>query len=193
MNLVIPENKSVVIFTSYRTGSTALCDYISKKYKLVNFDEVLHVDFSKRLENFKAFLTSHNKFVIKIMPDQITNSNIEFINQLVTDSFLIKLERKNIIEQITSFYLCCETGNWHFTKFNNMQEYTVEIKPENFDYLIKYILNNNKNLNKLDYQYHLKLYYEDINNIDSQYRIYQKPSNHLALTNAIKQKLTDYT
>ena len=191
-SLIVPRTQSVIIFASYRTGSTALCDYLAKEYRLGNFDEVFHECVPVRTENFKKFIKSNGKFVIKIMPDQINDSNIDFINQLAVDSFLIKLSRKNIVKQIASLYLCCETDQWHFKNTDNSQPYTVQINPEHFEYPIEYILKNNSALDTFDYLYDLKLYYEDLATINTQYTVYHKPSNYQDLVNAIEEKLKDY-
>jgi LPS sulfotransferase NodH len=191
-SLIIPPNKSVIIFSSYRTGSTALCDYFAKEYGLGNFDEVFHECVPIRTENFKKFIKSNGNFVIKIMPDQINDSNIDFVNQLAANSFLIKLSRKNIVKQITSLYLCYKTDQWHFKKTDNSQPYTVPINPEHFENTIEYILKNNSALDMFDYLYDLKLYYEDLATVDTQYAVYHKPSNYQDLVNAIEEKLKDY-
>jgi LPS sulfotransferase NodH len=192
MSLLVPQNKSVIVFASYRTGSTALCDYLANEHKLTNFDEVFHECVPEKTENFKTFIKSNKNFVIKIMPDQINDSNIDFINKLAEDSFLIKLSRKNTVKQITSFQLCCIIDQWHFKKSDAAQTYTVPVKPETFGYPIEYILKNNANLDALDYLYNLKLYYEDLADINTQYAVHHKPSNYQDLVNAIEEKLKKY-
>ena len=42
MNLNVSDDKTILVFANYRTGSTALCDWLSKKTGLVNYDEAFH-------------------------------------------------------------------------------------------------------------------------------------------------------
>jgi LPS sulfotransferase NodH len=185
MNLNIPLGKSVVIFTSYRTGSTALCDFISKKYNLTNFDEVFHnhIELQQRR---KKFLNYQGKFVIKIMPDQITNENKELIVKLIKECFIIKLTRTDVIKQIASFYICCETNKWHYKVPEITSNYKINIY--NNDYLFDHIISTNQQLENLDYGYDLELAYEDLEITNTDYKIYNKPTNYVELIEMVTQK-----
>jgi LPS sulfotransferase NodH len=188
MNLTIPENKSVVIFTSYRTGSTALCDYISKKYKLTNFDEVFHGMVPDRT---KRFLDYKGNYVIKIMPDQITDRYGSFkygslLKKIVNESFIIKLTRADVVKQIASFYICCETDKWHYKVPELISDYKINI--HNTDYPFDYIMSNNRQLENLEYCYDLVLTYEDLEITNTDYKIYNKPTNYTELIEMITKK-----
>jgi hypothetical protein len=183
MNLPIPKNKSVIIFSSYRTKSTALCDYISKKYKLPNFDEGFHIALPDKTARF---LEHKGNYVIKIMPDQITDKHSDIINRLVSNSFVIKLSRINVIEQIASFYICCETNKWHYKKTELDIEYKIDITDN--DYPFNHIISINNQLKNLTYRYDLELTYEDLGLLDTNYKIYNKPINYVELIEMIRKK-----
>ena len=173
-NLNIPFGKSVVIFASYRTGSTALCDYISKKYKLANFDEVFHDNVPERTARF---LDYKGNYVIKIMPNQITDKYSSLLKKIVDDSFLIKLTRTDVIKQIASFYICCETDKWHYK--------VLELTS---DYPFDFIISINRQLENLGYCYDLSLAYEDLEITNTEYKIYNKPTNYIELLEMITKK-----
>ena len=187
-NLNIPFGKSVVIFASYRTGSTALCDYISKKYKLANFDEVFHNNVPERTARF---LDYKGNYVIKIMPDQITDKYGSFkhsslLKKIVDDSFLIKLTRTDIIKQIASFYICCATDKWHYKVPELTSDYKINIY--NHDYPFDFIISTNRQLENLGYCYDLSLVYEDLEITNTEYKIYNKPTNYIELLEMITKK-----
>lgn len=183
MNLTIPFGKSVVIFTSYRTGSTALCDYISKKYKLTNFDEVLHNMVPARTSKFLAY---KGNYVIKIMPDQLTDEYSSLLKTIINNSFIIKLTRTNVIKQIASFYICCETAKWHYKVSELTSDYKINIY--NNDYPFDYIISNNRQLENFKYHYDLELTYEDLEIPNTDYKIYNKPTNYVKLIEMVTEK-----
>jgi hypothetical protein len=123
------------------------------------------------------------------MSDQINDSNIEFLHSLTATSFLIKLSRKDVLNQIASFYVCCKTNSWHFTLDDPIQSYNVEIEEGLIDYAINCILKNNSDLDKLTYPFNLKVFYEDLNIVGTKYVSYPKPTNYLEIVDAIKNKI----
>jgi LPS sulfotransferase NodH len=183
MNLNIPFGKSVVIFASYRTGSTALCDFISKKYKLVNFDEVFHDMVPERTTRF---LNYKGNYVIKIMPDQLTEENNSLLKTIIDNSFIIKLTRADVIKQIASFYICCETRKWHYKVPELTSNYKINVY--NNDYPFDYIISNNQQLKNLKYHCDLELTYEDLEITNTDYKIYNKPANYVELIEMVTEK-----
>jgi LPS sulfotransferase NodH len=186
----IPSDKPVVIFCSYRTGSTALCDYFAKQHKWANFDEVFHPLLLKRLESFKDHIIRWDKkrYVIKIMPDQMKNQHLSLIEDLILQSTLIRLKRKSVVDQIASFYICCQLEQWHYTD-SEYKDFSVNLDPYKLAYSIEYILNNNVALDNIKYKFDYELDYDDLGHLSSMYKLSQKPKNYLELQNHIKEKL----
>ena len=177
MNIDIPDDKTILIFANYRTGSTALCDWLSKKTGLVNYDEAFHPTLNKKIYK-------NNNCIIKIMPDHVLPLDFD---ETVTRSFVIGIQRRNLIEQIASFYICDKTRRWHTHKNEITQDYLVEIDKSIIEDQIFYILKMQQAYTQLPYCKDLEIYYEDIVELlgNSKYAEYHKPGNYTELLTVV--------
>lgn len=189
MKLNFPTNQSVLVLASYRTGSTALCDFISRKYNFVNFDEAFHTAGNGGITNeFNKFRSNFsNKFVVKVMPDHLMKYPAD-VNNVSLNSTVIRLTRSDVVKQIASFYTSSTRNIWHQTNDSN-EPYEVPIDIDHLKRSISYILECNQIINNLDYRFDFDLKYEDLKTLDTQYKIYQKPNNYLKLLKTIKKNL----
>jgi hypothetical protein len=89
---IIPANKSIVVFATPRTGSTALCDILTKKTNLPFLSEMFNGTEIDRITC---------PALIKIFPNHIIPEDQKY---LLTDSFVIGLRRKDLIAQVISYY-----------------------------------------------------------------------------------------
>lgn len=172
----IPNDKSLVVVASYRTGSTALCDLLAKKHNIKNFDEVYHNCFPWRTQEFNFWQKKNHKSIIKIMPDQMPKFSVQ--KKIFADAFLIGLYRRDVIAQIASYYVACTTMSWHN---NATDDYYVDINLEELENHCRFIKRSNgayqqvfKNLCNIE------IAYEDIADQlnESSFRTYHRPLNY---------------
>lgn len=149
-------NKPIGIYTLWRSGSTAYCQHLSSKQGLINFDEMffntnaqdkrtlLHNFFPTRQQLVNLAL---NKYVFKVMPDQMLPEIIDYVEWQV-------LERRDIETQILSYCYAHHTGKW-FEKSNQIVTLPLEFAL----YFAKYL----KLYREVKDQYGWPVvYYEDI-------------------------------
>lgn len=190
MNLGIGD-QNVVILTTPRTGSTALCYKISKE--LVgskNYQEAFHPYWSTKDADalWQDFLQG-KRFVCKIFPDHnITDQELDI---LCKDSFVIFLERTNLVEQIASYHVLSVTERPWFAKDDEQQSYTVDIDNTKISYSIRQILNLRQAAEVYRQRADISLKYEDIvDSIENEHiRKYDRPSNYTELIEKITKLL----
>lgn len=186
-----------MVYTSYRTGSTALCDNLSTQTGYKNFDEAYHPNqeqkkFRDRYNEFVEYKKHKSTFVWKLMPDQIRTNNKDDIFTTWNRSYRIKLIRNDIIGQIASWYTCALTDFWHQTASEKMPRHSLRIDPNIMLACCQRILWNNHQLNKLpENKFHQILAYEDLENIDSVYEPRNRPENYDEILECVEHTLID--
>jgi hypothetical protein len=200
-----PTDRSVMVITNYRTGSTALCDYIAKKTGLLNCDEVFHhADAECYYDRVKD-----KDIVFKVMPDHRFQ---EQWKTLASRCYIVGLRRQNIAEQIASLCITKQGQTWHYVK-ENVHQPNVLNNPNYSPFPV--LMSNHMpsiKINKLDIEdecryilemyikykmyrrfFNVELMYEDIKNdlTISDYSVYPKPDNYQELINIINHLLVD--
>ena len=180
----------VVIFAGARTGSSALGEYISKKYNLVYFNEP-DMRPSTWMIDFVNYNQSSNNYVVKLMGDRILGNRYsgDVLNKMLSDScYKIKILRKNKIEQIASFYIARARDKWVYTTYDSgdysaLYDSPVSILKEDIKFAIKYLDGQQKILDNITTD--TSLYYEDLHTLDTSYNKTPQPINYNELLNAI--------
>ena len=177
--------KPVVIYANYRTGSSMLADYISKKENLIRFSEP-HVSEFDSLHTFEKCVTTNDKnFVVKFMPDSIPKSTC-YQTVLDQDNFKIRLRRKDKVSQIASFYIAHVTNRWLQRKNEAVDTYDVPLDMVLLSEITDRIIKNEILLAKSDLKFNLDLYYEDLGIVDAPtHVITKKPNNYDEILNVI--------
>ena len=181
----IIKGQSIVLLSSYRTGSTALCRLLSTHFKLLNLDELFHRNNDPATYNDYI----KNPCVVKIQPDQIIQSHW---NNLTANGYVIGLSRRSLLDQIASFYCCNVTGIWHRYSDCSRQEYEIEWTKHDLEDQCRYIIKMNKEYKKLKQICATEFFYEDICD-DLQHSGMKptvRPSNYQDLLQAIHNCLT---
>lgn len=182
---VLVEGQSIVLLSSYRTGSTALCRLLSTCLKLPNLDELFH------RANDPATYGDYKKqsCVVKIQADQIVQP---YWNDLTFNAYIIGLSRRSLLDQIASFYCCHVTGVWHRYTNQARQEYKIEWTKYDLEDQCRYIIEMNKRYQDLRHLCSQEFVYEDIcdelQNSGMEKMIL--PSNYAQLREAIADCLT---
>lgn len=176
----------VVIFASPRTGSTALGEYIANTHNMLYYNEP-----NMRPDEMKTFVsnfTVDNNFVLKIMAEMLGNNQypIHIMEKMLSNEcFKIKLTRKNIVEQIASFYTCRSRKIWVYDEavYNYWGDTRIDIDHTEIEHSIKWVIYQNKLLDKVIAD--ISLSYEDLPKIESTFKKTPRPINYNELIEII--------
>lgn len=183
--LDLPKNKSIVILSSPRTGSTVLGQCVEKIVQHKFFNEP-SID-PKTLNKFYNWKNLNKKFILK---EHARFFLTHYTDEILENTFVIRLQRKNVFEQVLSNYVAL---------LRKQFVYTTQIAPdlivkdekrllENLDY----IQSHNKITLNLKCSIDLDLSYEDLNLTDSYETLpTPKPINNEELINWAKNCLKD--
>jgi hypothetical protein len=106
----IPSNWGIVVIANYRTGSTALCDYLSQLTGLPFLGEVFHFNPSSRPDTYDP----EQRSIVKIMPNHMPPE--EHWDSLFNNSYVIGLYREDFAAQVLSYAVSLRTGQWQQEK-----------------------------------------------------------------------------
>jgi LPS sulfotransferase NodH len=179
---LIPNPSSIAVVTSYRTGSTALCDYLSNYLSIPNFDEAFH-----RCNNPETYKNYQYKehCVLKIMQDQL----IEPYWTDVKDRFiLVGLYRRDLARQAASWYISMQLGDYHLTVDDSHKSaYEIPIYIWDIENTCKSVHKFNKLYQEKRSLFTAEFTYEDIqdefSNKNTKYVRYTKPTNYYEILN----------
>ena len=173
----------IVILANYRTGSSALTISIAKKYNLKYFSEPCHNDNITEIDSHKIqFINFYmqrleNKFMIKFMPTQISCFN-PYEEILSKAGFLIKLKRRNKIDQISSLYVANKRKKFFKLNTEKKEKYLIPINIFELSQCCLSIFRNDFFLEKLPYKEDMNLVYEDLGFIsDTDHVLSDQPDN----------------
>jgi LPS sulfotransferase NodH len=181
----IPSDKPVVVFSSYRTGSTALCSLLSLELCLPNLDELFH-----RVHDPQIYTKYKNqRLIIKVQPDQIIQP---FWDELLNCAYIIGLTRRSLVHQISSFYCCHASGVWHQYQNQTRDNYEITWEIDDLEDQCRYIIDMNNRYCLHRSNCSEELVYEDISGYldKSAMQRYIKPLNYSDLVTAVSNCLT---
>ena len=185
------KKRPIVIISGPRTGSTALAYYVANLYPTVpffnepNFTPALmdkFIDYSIE--------TKKNDYILKLLGSALNSYPADTIATIFSnETFKIKISRKNIIEQIASYYIAYYRDMWIYTKDDGTYQDLATIDIE-FDLLkirhsIGRVLHDNDILSKISAD--AELYYEDFTDILSPIKKTPLPTNYDSLIDIIKK------
>lgn len=181
----------VIILANYRTGSSALTYKLAELNNIEAFVEPSIKE--ERQDKFKYHQEISNSYVVKFMPDQLEGN--EYYKKLLISpsSYIIKLQRKNKIEQIASYYVAKQTKKWWSLKDEPEEKYFVSIDLNELNFAIDYILKIDRMLDEHK-SFNLQLYYEDLGFLDNlklNLRLTSKPLNYQRLLDTIKKRINN--
>jgi hypothetical protein len=196
INIDVPDNKSVIVFSSFRTRSTALCDWLAQQKGLTNFDEAF-INVGRAMSFVNFVNQSQGNFVIKVMCNtrQYTSEIQQFLRPWLDQCTIIRLYRQDVFSQIISFYIAAMSDRWHFVKqpkghhmlfaqddfVKEIALDLVELKKSAIS-----ILTANQRLGQLKINIDLDLASEDLGLLPSNYQLIPPPANLEQLNTALK-------
>ena len=112
------------------------------------------------------------------------------------EAFLIKIKRKSIIDQMVSTYIELVRKMWYYdmVTFEKYKDEKIPIESAIIEDAVKIIKEANESFNKIQIEYDLEIYYEDlVNIINDNYKIRSniapKPINRNEIYEAIEHHL----
>jgi hypothetical protein len=176
----------VVIFASPRTGSTALGYHIAnntltKYYNEPNFRPA-------ELEEFIEFSKSNNNYILKLLGSSIPMFPKSVQDIIFSDNvFKIKMNRRNIINQIASHYVGLNRKTWNYIQidenYKNLMDTNIIIELDKVKRSIEMVRYDRNIVNKIKTD--IELFYEDFVNFESLTIKTPKPANYPLLIDTI--------
>jgi LPS sulfotransferase NodH len=190
----ILKNKSILILTTPRTGSNALCSLLEKKTGLINLAEIFAPDNAVGICQWISEYQDRPT-IIKMFPTHTINP--AHYSKLIKNSFVIGLYRKNFLAQAISYIIAFRTAMYSTNKKITQQTRPpINIFPAElakWGELIahqrnQYLLNRS--------QFDIELAYEDI--IDDlaecdDHAILEKVANYNQLLDELQKLFPEHT
>jgi len=194
----------IVIISTRRSGSTPLLYELAKKYNIKLFNEIFstHSDRDKvedidreQVKLLSMLEDNDNNFIIKIHLDDLKSYPEKIINLIKNHTcFLIRLRRKNIVNQITSKYIQLTrniNGYYNNQEADEMIKTWSSIKmpilPIYIGNCVKDVINSCDELNNAEYEFDKDIWYEDLVFDDKTFITTPKPINYDEIQNEIKR------
>jgi len=159
----------ILIAATPRSGSSSLLSLISIVYNIQKFNEpnFSFIGWRSQLTNL---MNRGIPFVVKLMPLYVSLlKNIE-------NYYIIKLSRKNHIDQCVSWYIATKLNIWH-RKRKERNEFYVDIDNDLIKESIRLIKHQRSLFDNLPIISDLNLFYEDLDLSESENIKNPLPSN----------------
>ena len=180
----------VVILSSKRTGSTFLTYHISELLKndCNNLHEFIEPGVSNQMEKLLEVIDNQENYVLKVHAyDLITAYPPKIKNIIDTHNcFLIRIRRRNIIDQIASHYIASERKIWGYNKDTQYDNTVKKIDINRIKRSMGFISTYNQAINNFPVPFDLDLYYEDLPIIDGKSIKTPNPENYDKIWKMIK-------
>jgi len=205
LNIIFPESikeKSVVVIGSPRTGSTAFCIKLAKDLGIPYYHEIFRVTdhpnyndkIIERISNYWDNQKNGERTLVRYFPSH-RELTPEETDSVFNNSFVINLKRKNLVQQISSFYLVQQTQKSRFYIDEEVEEnWKIKINEDLVKFAIERILFYIKESNIRELRADMTLYYEDIKSelTNGSIKPYPKPVNYGLLKKRVIELLPDY-
>lgn len=180
----------VIILSSKRTGSTFLTYHIYELLKndYNNLHEFIEPGISNQMEKLLEVIDNQENYVLKVHAyDLITVYPPKIKNIIDTHNcFLIRIRRRNTIDQIASHYIASERNIWGY---NNDTLYDNTVKKIDINRIKRSIIKistYNQLIDNFPVSFDLDLYYEDLPIIDGKSIKTPNPENYDEIWKTIK-------
>jgi len=153
----------IIILSSPRTGSTLLATVLSNNYP--NLQLFLEPDESNNMQSFIEYAATNNQYILKFHAKQLLKFPTDIVkNIFLNDAFLIRIRRRNVIDQMVSNYIELCRGVWGYqpATAETYKDEKIIINSDTINIAIQAIQRYNKSIDTLKINYDLDLYYEDL-------------------------------
>ena len=185
--------RPIVVLSAPRTGSTALTAYIRKTCNDNTIQAFYEPDaVGGRINEFLEVYNKNKNFIVKTHLMNIERYSPEISNFFTTSDsvFRIRIQRKDLIKQIVSFYIAVSRGNkWHYRHANELDIVDkIDIDHNMLQAHVKHIIRSNKILKESQINFDLDLFYEDLPKMDNlSFYVNPKPTNYQEILDAVSK------
>jgi hypothetical protein len=179
----------IVIYSNYRTGSTALGFWLAQQNNCKYFNEPFYR--KEVLEEFmKQYHSGDKKYIIKFMGDHVFEDSL-YKDLLEMDAFKIRLYRENKVEQIASYYVSAVTKRWRTTIEDTIEDYDLPLDIPMLKESIRRITYNDYLLDTSTVKFDLSCNYESLGFLDDIHlTLTKQPSNIKTIQNLTQSLLS---
>ena len=187
--------RPIIIFSTPRTGSTVLGEYVKSLCNDSDLVYFLEPDHQGRagIEEFEKHFNQSKNFIIKLHYMHLYRYGRMMAEYLKTSdqAYRIRIRRKDIVQQIASFYIALSRQNkWHFKHEDQPDHAAIILHPAKLNQAKWYILHSNQDLDTSPVKFDMDLFYEDLPKIeDPKYRPTPEPANYAEILQAVRDIL----
>jgi LPS sulfotransferase NodH len=176
------KDRSIVVLSSPRTGSTLLAMMLTNKLGYKLFSEPAGV----ALHELFLYKEHGKKFVVKEHALRFMHYPSSFHNQ---DMYVIRLRREDVADQVLSCYIANQRKKWFYHDIEKPD--SIQIDDTQLTSTLNYIKKFNDYTDAYKGKVDIDLYYEDLSNIDYNGNTIPtpKPTNHDQLKLWVQSKL----
>jgi len=172
--MIICHRFPIVIMSSPRTGSTVLAKYLHNLYPSL---DLFTEPYQEHQQYFLEYTKTKSDYILKFHPGMS-----EYPLELFSNATLIKLRRKNLVEQFASFYVLMIRGLDSYDKIEDseLEKFANTEVPIDTNMMKKAIIwqqQYNDALNNINLNFDYDLYYEDLPKL-TESKITPKPLNY---------------
>jgi hypothetical protein len=143
------------------------------------------------MEEFENCVKSNTNYAIKVHARHLLQVYEPQIIDLLlnsTNAYRVKIRRKNIIEQIASFYTAKINNIWMYSD-DNIEVEDILIDIDRIKHAIEAINRFNKDLDNIKTTFDLDVFYEDLLPMpNNKHKKTPKPSNYKTLLDIIENQ-----
>lgn len=152
----------IVIFSTARSGSSALANHIHRKVdNVLLFEEPEHDKES--ISNFLKTVNETNRYIVKIHSDGFEKYPSDLVEYFIhsPDPYKVCIRRRNQLEQCISLYISLGRQQWSYKKDSEFTEDTITINEQRIRGAIFWIKRQYLALDRINANFDLTVWYED--------------------------------
>jgi hypothetical protein len=184
--------RPIVILSAPRTGSSILTAYIHKLCNDADIKAFFEPSTDRKNDHLNSFLkyfSSSKNFIVKTHLTSIHAYPTEISKFLTTSDtvFRIRIQRKELVKQIASYYIAILRSRYHFHTLKEIDYVdTLPIHNKLLEEFILDIARSNKILSESQIKFDLDLIYEELPIMDNlNFYVVPKPTNYQEILDAI--------
>lgn len=183
----------IVVFSTARSGSTALAHHIHRKLVDVALFQEPEQD-EVTLADFLSSIAESKRYIVKTHSDGFVKYPKWLSDYFISDEpFKICIRRRNQIDQYLSLYIETYRQQWSYREGQPFSGDLIEIDEQKMKGSILWIMRQTAILDRMDVNFDCTIWYEDFTFDDPGVIRTPRPSNHnelYAAMSAVYKNLT---
>lgn len=192
MNFIIPKTP-IIILSTPRSGSTTLAYAIQKQLSGIRlFNEPFKDPLVGESEynDFINYSAKTNQYIVKTHTgDLYRKDSLKLVSNIYKNNyFLIRVRRRNVCQQMVSYYIEMHRGIWgyYLGSYNEAPD-SIPFDEKKIDHTVNTVLMYNDLSNKAPWNFDLDLWYEDLDLPNDVLVPTPKPTNYEQIENLFRK------